>query len=131
MDPARAQELLARERGRLEGELAGLEPDVQDDEDTIEPADAGTDLLDAGIDEALAQASRGAHRGGASRRATRRRHVRILDRQRAGIPDFGSPGGDPLGGTHRRGAGALRRQLSSLHTAEGAQFGAHAVATRR
>jgi RNA polymerase-binding transcription factor len=59
MDQARAQELLARERGRLEEELARLEPDVQDDEDTLEPADAGTDLLEAGIDEALAERLRG------------------------------------------------------------------------
>jgi DnaK suppressor protein len=56
MDPDRARELLAKERARIESALADLSPQEGDDApDAIEGSDAGRELLDAGIDEALSE----------------------------------------------------------------------------
>jgi RNA polymerase-binding transcription factor DksA len=55
MDPARARELLARERERIEHALTDLSPAAvgDDDPDPFESADVAPDLLDAEIAEGL------------------------------------------------------------------------------
>ncbi len=53
MDPARARELLSRERARIESELSDLAPEPDDTGDHFEPADAASDVLEAEIDEGL------------------------------------------------------------------------------
>ena len=56
MDDARARELLARERDRVERALAGLAPpDRDDDPDPFDPADVAPDLLEAELEEGLAE----------------------------------------------------------------------------
>jgi DnaK suppressor protein len=56
MDDERARQLLARERARVERMLAGLvSGDRDDDPDPFEAADIAPDLLDAEIDEGLAE----------------------------------------------------------------------------
>jgi len=55
MDPGRAQELLARERARIEGSLRGLSSDSgkRDEEDPTDPGDPAEDLFEAERDEGL------------------------------------------------------------------------------
>ncbi|HXW58431.1 MAG TPA: TraR/DksA C4-type zinc finger protein [Solirubrobacteraceae bacterium] len=55
MEERRAQELLARERARVEAALADLDRgDRSDEPDPFDPADAAPDLLEAEIEEGLA-----------------------------------------------------------------------------
>jgi DnaK suppressor protein len=59
MDSDRARELLAKERSRIESAIADLTPKEGDDApDAIEGSDAGRELLDTGIDEALSEGLR-------------------------------------------------------------------------
>jgi DnaK suppressor protein len=55
MDQGRAQELLTRERARIEGQLRVFRTEEvgREDEDTIGPGDPAEDLFEAGRDEAL------------------------------------------------------------------------------
>jgi DnaK suppressor protein len=54
MDPGRAQELLARERTRVERTLRGMGPGGEpEEENTIDPGDSAEDLYEATRDEAL------------------------------------------------------------------------------
>jgi len=56
MDRDRAAELLARERARLEGELANLVHGTDDELSHVDqhPADQGSDLYESELDEGLA-----------------------------------------------------------------------------
>ncbi len=55
MDPGRAQELLTRERARIERLLRGARPDTEAraDEDPVDPGDPAGDLFEAELDEGL------------------------------------------------------------------------------
>ncbi len=56
MDPQHARELLARERARIESELADLGPhDPEDLPDPFEAAEAGADLLEDELADAEAR----------------------------------------------------------------------------
>src|SRR6185312_6705106 len=54
MDPDRARELLAAERQRLEGLLAGRKPQVDEELDKLDEADQGSDTYIEELDEGLA-----------------------------------------------------------------------------
>ncbi|HTU80343.1 MAG TPA: TraR/DksA family transcriptional regulator [Solirubrobacteraceae bacterium] len=71
MDPRRADELLARERARIEGALAELAPDDSDaPADPFEASDAGENLFDDELAEEQAERLRAEL--GAIERAQRR-----------------------------------------------------------
>jgi DnaK suppressor protein len=55
MDPAHARELLERERARIQGALADVGREEDEDPDPFEASDAAPDLLDAELGEGLAQ----------------------------------------------------------------------------
>lgn len=55
MDPAHARELLEREHARIEGALADVRPEADEDPDPFEASDVAPDLLDAELGEGLAQ----------------------------------------------------------------------------
>jgi DnaK suppressor protein len=60
MDDARARELLARERERVERALAEVTPPEDDELSHVDqhPADEGTELFEAELDEGLADSLR-------------------------------------------------------------------------
>jgi DnaK suppressor protein len=53
MDPERARELLAGERDRIEGLLAGLKPEPSAELSLTDAADLASDTLEAELDEGL------------------------------------------------------------------------------
>ncbi len=55
MDAQHARELLARERARIERALADLTREDDEDPDPFEASDAGADMVDAELGEALVE----------------------------------------------------------------------------
>ena len=60
MDEQHARELLARERARVEADLADLRPPGGDDDhDPVGPGDGGAELQEAELEEGLTEGLRG------------------------------------------------------------------------
>ena len=109
MDTVEARELLARERERIERALAELaDPETDPQSDPADAGDNAPELLDAEIDEGVAEPLReelaAIERAEA---APRRWDLRPVGRERRADPRR-APAEHPLGRAHRRGAGALR-----------------------
>jgi DnaK suppressor protein len=87
MNPERARELLARERERIERDLAGLAPRSSDEPTTDQHlADQASDLYDAELDEGLSD----------DRRAALAALVRAEERLAKGTYGLSIESGEPI-----------------------------------